>query len=61
MSGVYAQFLRRLRQAGAVLLADPRAMVEWRRLLEQRERRREQREFDELARRLDPDNRQDWW
>lgn len=61
MTGLRQAFLRRLRQAGAVLLADPRAVAEWRRVLEQRERQREQREFDELARRLDPDNRRDWW
>lgn len=52
MTGLVERFVRRLRQAGAVVAVDPRALAEWRRLLEQRERQREQREFDDLVRRL---------
>lgn len=50
-----ARVLRGLRQAGAKMLTDPQAAAKWRRVLEQRERDREQRDFDELVRRLDPD------
>lgn len=59
MSGLLGRFLRRWRQAGAVVVVDPRAEAEWRRVLAERERRREQAELDELLRALERVSR--WW
>jgi len=54
MSPHQASLLRWLR-LGAQIVVNRRSAAEWRRVLEQRERNREQREWDELERRLDPD------
>lgn len=59
MSGPLGRFLRRLRQAGAVVAVDPKAAAEWQRVLRERERRREQQEHDDLLRALDRVSR--WW
>jgi trimethylamine:corrinoid methyltransferase-like protein len=53
VSGLLGRFLRRWRQAGAVVVVDPRAEREWHRILAERERRREQAELDELLRALE--------
>ena len=53
MTGVLGRFLRRLRQAGAQTVVDPRAEREWHRILAERERRREQAELDGLLRALE--------
>lgn len=41
-----------LRLADAKILNDPKADAKWRRVLEQRERDRERREWDDLVRRM---------
>lgn len=46
------RILQGLRQAGAKVLTDPRAVDRWRRTLEQREKLREQAEWRELLRRM---------
>lgn len=51
------RILQGLRQAGAKVLTDPRAVDRWRRTLEQRERLREQAEWRELLRRMNGDDR----
>ncbi len=53
MSGLLGRFLRRWRQAGAVVVVDPRAEREWHRLLRERERRRERDDYAELLRELE--------
>lgn len=52
MNGPLGRFLRRWRQAGAVVVVDPKAAAEWRRVLAERERRREQQALDDLQRAL---------
>lgn len=59
MTGVLARFVRRLRQAGAHVVVDPRAEREWLRVLEERRRRQEAAELDELQRALERVSR--WW
>lgn len=51
--GVLTRFLRRWRQAGAVVAVDPKAHAKWQAILRERERRREQQEHDDLLRALD--------
>lgn len=51
--GVLHRFLRRLRQAGARTIVDPVAEREWLRVLEERRRRREQSDLDDLLRELE--------
>jgi len=53
VSGPLLRSLRRWRQAGAVIIRDPRAEREWQRILAERERRREQADLDEILRALD--------
>lgn len=57
--GVLGRFLRRLRQAGARVIVDPKAEAEWRRTLAERERRRERDDYAELLRELERVSR--WW
>lgn len=59
MTGLLSRFLRRWRQAGAVVVVDPRAEREWLRVLEERRRRQEAAELDELQRALERVSR--WW
>lgn len=49
----FTQCVRRWLKMGARIVVDPRAEAEWRRVLRERERRREQQEHDELLRDLD--------
>lgn len=47
------RILQGLRQAGAKVAVDPLAVARWRRVLEQRERDRERREWEALQRRME--------